>query len=166
MIGISMAGCGGNSEPDEPSSKESEKILTDNVKQVGSLSESIVLPQYVERAVAKEDVQGVDINGNGTRDDLEHVVFQGIDMIEGVSDNNYAELLSLVNMIQPVTPPVENSIDKHKIYCAYISLPSDIKDELALSLIYTMVLDTEERRSAFKGSVKQSFSNLGGEVCE
>ena len=169
--GILLSGCGGGSSGNEtntnPSTPEEAATALENQTQnIGELSSTENLPPIPEKSTAKATVAGIDSNNDGTRDELENIAFQGLNTLEGVSTEAHDQVISIINMIQPLNPPVENSINEHDIYCSYRSLPEDVKKELPLSLLYSIVLDTQERKNAFNSSLAASTGSLEAESCE
>jgi hypothetical protein len=169
--GILLSGCGGGSSGNEtnttPSTPEEAATALENQTQnIGELSSTVTLPPIPEKSIAKATVAGIDSDNDGTRDELENIAFQGLNTLEGVSAIAHDQVISIINMIQPQDPPVENSINEHDIYCSYKALPEDVKKELPLSLLYSMVLDTQERKNAFNSSLAASTGSLEAESCE
>ena len=86
-------------------------------------------------------------------------------LLPDITKEQYEQVLRLVQYVEPQDPPVGESIDEQAVYCMYSALPSEVKDELPLSQVYTIVLDTQERVDAFNASSVPAVANLGAEVC-
>jgi hypothetical protein len=146
--------------------KEDAILLEHQSKNIGVLANKIDLPPVPEKNKAKRTVQGIDLNKNNTRDDLEQIAYQGLNLIDGVNIETYKQIISIMNMIQPKEPFIKNSINEHDIYCLYKKLPNKVKKELPLDFIYSVVLDTQKRRTTFKYSLTPSTVNLEAELCK
>ncbi len=146
---------------------EDPAVLLENISNdAGGLSSSVELPAVPDNETAKLSITGIDYNNNGIRDELENITFQGLNTLPNINIDSYYQLLSIVDMIQPKSPIVENSINEHNIYCSYRLLSEGVKIELPLSLLYSIVLDTQERKNAFNSSLEESVVSLGEESCE
>ena len=150
-----------------PMTPEEAALALDNaLKKIGHLVNVVTLPPYPDEKQAVATVEGIDINNNGTRDDLEHIIYQGMNLLDGVTLDTYNHLISIINMIQPSDKAVENSISKVAIYCSYQALPENVKKEMPLGFVYMIVLDTQARKTAHYRSVMSAPRNLGPELCE
>ncbi|MCC4265422.1 hypothetical protein LL240_13310 [Oceanimonas baumannii] len=136
------------------------------MKNIGYLSGSVNLPPVPDDSKAIATVAGVDSNRNGTRDDLENIAYQAMNLQPGMNIDTYNQMISILNMIQPPSAPVENSINELAIYCAYQPVPDNVKRKLPLRFLYSIVLDTQARKHAFYSSLTPSARNLGAEACE
>lgn len=173
FITLFLQGCSSGSSDNEgdvsPSTvtqEERAQILETALPNLGDLSNTVILPAEPAEDEVKATVTGVDDNNNGVRDELEHIVYQGLNVVTDASSAEYDEVLQLVTMMQPQDPVVENSINEHEIYCSYTALSLTIKAELSLELLYDIVLDTQERKTRFNQSLRPSNYSLGAEVCE
>lgn len=146
--------------------EEAGLALRKAIKNAGYLAKVVTLPPKPDRELAIATVEGIDTNNNGTRDDLEHITYQGLNMLKGVNVDTYNHMISIINMIQPSAQVVENSISQVAIYCAYRTLPENVKKEMPLGFVYMIVLDTQARKTAHYRSVISAPRNLGPELCE
>jgi len=164
---INSGGTNPNPSPNPVSAPEdAATLLESESKNIGNLVNVVDLPVMPTREIAKSSVAGIDANNNGTRDELEHIVFQGLNILPNVGRESYNQTLVVINMLQPKEPPVENSINEHDIYCSHRLLLDEIKEELPLEFLYNIVLDTQERKNAFNSSLQASIVSLGAESCE
>ncbi len=164
ITSINFSGCGESGSKINQTNKAAS--LAQEIQQLGKLSQEIDIPMMPLEEESKKTVKGVDLNKNGTRDDLEQITYQALNTLESINKESYDKVITVLNMIQPETTPVEDSIDKHKIYCTYRVLTENIKQELSLSFLYSLVLNTKERKTAFEKSLKPSVTSLGAETCE
>ena len=168
--GILLSGCrdssSANESPPPASTSEVAASLENEIPNIGALSSNVNLPPIPEKMTANATIAGIDSNNNGTRDELENIVYQGLNTLDNINPEAYNKVISIINMIQPQDPFLENSINEHEIYCSYKSLPEDVKIELPLSLLYSIVLDTQERVNGFNNSLVASTGSLGAESCE
>ncbi|MFH6954157.1 hypothetical protein ACHSBP_13790 [Pseudoalteromonas sp. XMcav1-K] len=149
-----------------PMTPEEAALALDNaLKKIGHLVNVVTLPPYPDEKQAVATVEGIDINNNGTRDDLEHIIYQGMNLLDGVTLDTYNHMIYIINMIQPSDKAVENSISKVAIYCSYQALPENVKKEMPLGFVYMIVLDTQARKTAHYRSVMSAPRNLGPELC-
>ena len=160
FLSLVVIGCGGGEV------KTDVNILGTVISDIGVLSHKIDVPKMPDDEASKKTVTGVDKNNNSIRDDLEQIAYQSLNSIETINESSYNNVLSIMKMIQPKNPPVAKSINKHAIYCQYRLLPDDVKDELSLSFLYSIVLDSKDRKNAFNDSLEPSTSSLGAESCE
>ena len=69
-----------------PMTPEELSIALDKViKKTGYLAKVVTLPPYPDEKQAVATVEGVDTNNNDTRDDLEHITYQGMNLLKGVT---------------------------------------------------------------------------------
>lgn len=146
--------------------EEAGLALEKAMKNIGNLAKVVTLPPHPDKTQAIATVEGVDANKNGTRDDLEHIAYQGMNLQKGVNLDTYNHMISIINMIQPPSPAVENSISELAIYCAYQAVPKNVKRKMPLSFLYSIVLDTQARKTAHYRSLTRSTHNLRAESCE
>ncbi|MEI4552159.1 PKD domain-containing protein [Pseudoalteromonas spongiae] len=146
--------------------EEAGLALRKALKNAGYLAKVVTLPPKPDRELAIVTVEGIDTNNNGTRDDLEHITYQGLNMLKGVNLDTYNHMISIINMIQPPAKAVENSISKIAIYCSYQSLPENVKEKMPLRFVYMLVLNTQPRKTAHARSVMSAPRDLGPELCE
>lgn len=172
-ITTAIAGCGGEDSPSSstsptPSLTEAqyEEFVEESFTSSETISSFTTQPAEVDESIDSATIEGVDSDGNGLRDKNERIVYQALMFATGVDSEAYTELLNLVSYMSPKPQPVANSIDQAKIYCDYTALPDGIKLELSLDILYSMVLDTTERISAFNASAIEQTSSLGEEVCQ
>ncbi|MEA2017918.1 MAG: hypothetical protein U9N59_05675 [Campylobacterota bacterium] len=168
IFAFNFNGCGGGSDSTNTSSSPEENAvaLETQVQNIGTLSTETNVPDMPSEQDSKSTIRGIDSDNDGTRDDIEQLTYQSLNTMEGISSESYNKVISIMNMIQPKNPIVENSINKHEIYCTYRLLPDDIKKELPLDIIYSIVLNTQERKTAFTNSLEASIESLGAESCE
>jgi len=155
-------GCGGGEV--KKNSESTAISLEKNLQKIGTLVHKVDLPP--EPSAPDHSIEGVDTNRNGARDDLEYITYQGLNSLDDITTSEYEKVLSVIKMIQPKNPPVANSINEHRIYCKYMELPKKIRDEMPLSFLYDIVLNTSERRTAFNASLQPSTVSSGAEICE
>ncbi len=146
--------------------EEAGLALRKAVKNAGYLAKVVTLPPKPDRELAIVTVEGIDTNNNGTRDDLEHITYQGLNMLKGVNLDTYNHMISIINMIQPPAEAVENSISKVAIFCSYQALPENVKKKMPLRFVYMIVLDTQARKTAHYDSLISAPRNVGPELCE
>ncbi|WP_394225847.1 PKD domain-containing protein [Pseudoalteromonas spongiae] len=146
--------------------EEAGLALRKAIKNAGYLAKFVTLPPKPDRDLAIATVEGIDTNNNGTRDDLEHITYQGLNMLKGVNLDTYNHMISVINMIQPSDKAVENSISKVDVFCSYQALPENVKKEMPLRFVYMIVLDTQARKTAHYDSLISAPRNLGPELCE
>ncbi len=146
--------------------EEAGLALRKAIKNAGYLAKAVTLPPKPDRELAIVTVEGIDTNNNGTRDDLEHITYQGLNMLKGVNLDTYNQMISIINMIQPPAEAVENSINKVAIFCSYQALPENVKKTMPLRFVYMIVLDTQARKTAHYRSLISAPRNLGPELCE
>jgi len=103
---------------------------------------------------------GLDLDNNGIRDDLEHIVYQALDTLDNSDSNASKHIKSIINMIQPNDPLSTNNIDEREIYCSYQNLSKNIQKELPLKFIYDIVLNTPDRKKSFNDSLTNPIGNL------
>ena len=135
-------------------------------KEIGNLAKVVELPPKPERELAIVTVEGIDTNNNGIRDDLEHITYQGMNLLDGVTLDTYNQMISIMNMIQPLAEAVKNSINKVAIFCSYQALPENVKKKMPLRFVYMLVLNTQARKTAHARSVISAPRNVGPELCE
>ncbi|MFH6954156.1 hypothetical protein ACHSBP_13785 [Pseudoalteromonas sp. XMcav1-K] len=145
--------------------EEAGLALRKALKDAGYLAKVVTLPPKPDREFAIVTIEGIDTNNNGTRDDLEHITYQGLNMLKGVNLGTYNHMISIINMIQPPAEAVENSINKVAIYCSYQALPENVKKKMPLRFVYMIVLDTQARKTAHYRSVMSAPRNLDPELC-
>ncbi len=146
--------------------EEAGLALRKALKNAGYLAKVVTLPPKPDRELAIVTVEGIDTNNNGTRDDLEHITYQGLNMLKGVNLDTYNHMISIINMIQPPAVAVENSINKVAVFCSYQALPENVKKKMPLRFVYMIVLNTQARKTAHARSVMSAPRNLGPELCE
>lgn len=149
-----------------PMTPEQAGLALENaIKNIGYLAKVVDLPPLPDKTEAIKTVAGVDSNNNGTRDELEHITYQAIKLLHGVNIDTYNQMLSILNMIQPQNSAAESNISSLTIYCAYQSVPNNVKARLSLSFLYSIVLDTQPRKTAHYNSLAPSPHKLGPESC-
>lgn len=146
--------------------QELEIALKKVIKNIGNLAKVVELPPKPDRELAIATVEGIDTNNNGTRDDLERIAYQAMNLLDGVTLDTYNQMISIIDMIQPRADAVENNISKVAIYCSYQALPENVKKEMPLRFVYMLVLNTPARENAHYDSVISAPRNLGPELCE
>ncbi|WP_394225845.1 PKD domain-containing protein [Pseudoalteromonas spongiae] len=146
--------------------EEAGLALRKALKNAGYLAKVVTLPTKPDRELAIATVEGIDTNNNGTRDDLERIAYQAMNLLDGVTLDTYNQMISIINMIQPPAEAVENSISKVAIYCSYRTLPENVKKKMPLRFVYMLVLNTPARENAHYDSVISAPRDLGPELCE
>ena len=154
---------------DKNKAKEKDRINAENleraIKEI-SLKLDSPLPQMPNVKLDSKTVLGIDSNENGVRDVNEVIIYQGLNLLIG-DKKIYYKVLRLIDMIEPASEEIiPNSKDEHEIYCSYKKLPSIVQKELPLRLIYSVVLDTQKRKTVFYKSTKSTKYNHGKEECE
>ncbi|TMO84676.1 PKD domain-containing protein [Pseudoalteromonas spongiae] len=145
--------------------EEAAVALRKALKEIGNLAKKVALPPKPDRELAIATVEGIDTNNNGTRDDLERIAYQAMNLQDGVTLDTYNQMISIMNMIQPPAEAVENSINKVAIFCSYQALPENVKKKMPLRFVYMLVLNTQARKTAHARSVISAPRNLGPELC-
>jgi hypothetical protein len=159
---ILFSGCGGGEKDKSVNSTN----LENSIKNIGTLSKLITVPNMPERSQVDATIEGVDKNRNLIRDDLENISYQGLKSMENIDESQYEQVLKIIKMLQPKNPPVEKSINEHDIYCQYLLLSDNVQEELSLDFLYGIVLNTPQRKEAFRKSLQLSTINSGVEKCE
>ncbi|WP_105172838.1 PKD domain-containing protein [Pseudoalteromonas sp. T1lg24] len=145
--------------------EEAAVALRKALKEIGNLAKKVALPPKPDRELAIATVEGIDTNNNGTRDDLERIAYQAMNLQDGVTLDTYNQMISIMNMIQPPAEAVKNSINKVAIFCSYQALPENVKEKMPLRFVYMLVLNTQARKTAHARSVISAPRNLGPELC-
>jgi hypothetical protein len=161
-----FSGCNSYTSESIEEQQKFAEILKKESKNIGGLSNIVKLPIMPEEKIAKSNISGIDSNNNKIRDELEIIIFQGLNTLPNITIESYNEVLTIIKMIQPREISYKNSINKQKNYCSYKLLPNNIKKELPLELLYSIILDTSERKKIFTSSLETSTFNLEEEPCE
>ena len=156
IVVLALSGC--NDDNTSTQNKPATPIITTNFEK-----DVVKLPE-VDPTEDSKTILGVDTNENNIPDRVENIAYQGVSLFTS-KKSDYNALLPILKMVQPQDPAVPNSIDRHKIYCAYMSLSSEIKNAFPLSSLYRSVLNNKARSIAFKLSLKEQAINTDAEVC-
>jgi len=182
LLALFLSSCGGsNSQSDDTQSTSVEntpivqtQTLTDEelaeqlreaMDNAGGLVNKVDRPIEPDRVIDSSTITGVDSNNNGTRDLIEIIAFQALNMIGGIEVGMYDETVAVMNMLQPQDPPIPNSINQIDVYCAFNELPAGVKRDLSFGLMKTVVLDTQARKVAYRASLEPSSVSLGEDEC-
>lgn len=176
LLSMALTGCkdGGNGDKNSNDVISAENVVTaeqysqyidQRINSMSAISQLIEPPQEVDSSLDDATVSGIDSNNNGVRDNVEVGLYQALYLLPDITKEQYEQVLSLVQYVEPQDPPIAESIEEQTVYCMHSALPSEVKGELPLSQVYTIVLDTQERVDAFNASSVPVVANLGAEVC-
>ncbi len=161
---VLLVSCGGgNSKSDEENSAQALKDAV-NEERIDSRKVLNIPPYPLDSDI------GIDENKNNIRDDIENRIYHSLKNILLESSPKeakgiYMQVIDITMMIQPKNPAIKDSINEYNIYCAYNKLPKDIQENVPLSFLFRMVLNTQQLKNNYNKSLLSTTKDIGEDAC-